>query len=187
MRKSILKYENYYEVDEFGNVYSLDRVMDRDTVYRNGKSATQKVRRQGRVLKNYKAKNGYYVVNLSDGKELKQHYVHFLVAQAFLGVRQGRLTINHKDGNKLNNNVSNLEYCTYAENNRHAVQTGLNKHNVGDFVKKIRVSMVCPKTNNVLKTWDSIKDAEKETNIKHISCAAKGKRKTAGGFKWKHS
>ncbi len=187
MRKPILNYENWYEVDSFGNVYSLDRVMDRDTFLRNGKYMTQKIKRRGKLLTNYKAKSGYYVVNLSDGKKSKQHYVHFLVAQAFLGVRQGRLTINHKDGNKLNNNVSNLEYCTYAENNRHAVEMGLNKHNIGDFVKKIRVSMVCQKTNNVLKTWDSMTEAEKETNIRHIGCAAKGRRKTAGGFKWKYS
>lgn len=187
MRRPVKNYENFYEVDENGNVYSLERKLFRETVFRNGKKAVQCYTVKAKTLKNYKAKNGYYVVNLSDGKELKQKYVHFLVAQAFIGERNGRLTINHKDGNKLNNNFENLEYCSYAENNKHAVELGLNKHNVHEFCLKIKVSMVCPKTNLVLKTWNSILEAEKETKIKHISCAAKGKRKTAGKYKWKYA
>jgi hypothetical protein len=187
MRKAIKNYEGLYEVDELGNVYGLDRVMQRDTVLKNGKSVTQNIKRQGRQLTNYKAKTGYYVVNLSNGKKSIQHYVHFLVAQAFIGNRNGRLTINHKDGNKLNNHISNLEYCTYAENNRHAVELGLNTFKVSDFAKKIKVSMICPKTNAILKTWDSIIEAERETKIRHIGCAAKGNRKTAGKFKWQYS
>ena len=187
MRKPIKNYENYYEVDELGNVYSLDRVMKRPTILRSGKSVVQDIKRQGKQLTNYKAKTGYYVVNLSDGKNSKQHYVHFLVAQAFIGERNGRLTINHKDGNKLNNHISNLEYCSYAENNRHAVELGLNKHRVSEFAIRIKVSMICPKTNAVLKTWPSIIEAERETKIRHIGCAAKGNRKTAGKFKWQYA
>ena len=187
MKKPVKNYEGFYEVDETGIVYSLDRKQARETVFRNGKKAVQYVTRKGRVLKNYKAKNGYYVVNLSNGKGCRQMYVHYLVAQAFIGERNGRLTINHKDGNKLNNNIDNLEYCSYAENNKHAVELGLNKHKVYEFCLKIKVSMICPKTNTVLKTWPSIIEAEKETKIRHISCAAKGKRKTAGKYKWKYA
>lgn len=55
----------------------------------------------------------------------RQKYVHHLVAEAFIGERPGRLVINHKDGDKTNNSLYNLEYITHAENIQHAVSSGL--------------------------------------------------------------
>lgn len=65
--------------------------------------------------------SGYYQINLG---RANRKTVHELVALAFIGPRT-KATINHKDGNKLNNHYSNLEYSTYSENNRHAFKTGL--------------------------------------------------------------
>ena len=70
---------------------------------------------------------GYYSV----GIRRKTHMVHRLVAQAFIPNPENKPFVNHIDGNKLNNHVSNLEWCTVQENNLHAKQTGLHKQAVG--------------------------------------------------------
>lgn len=70
---------------------------------------------------------GYYSV----GIRRKTHMVHRLVAQAFIPNPENKPFVNHIDGNKLNNHVSNLEWCTAQENNLHARQTGLHKQAVG--------------------------------------------------------
>lgn len=79
----------------------------------------------GRVLKP-QINNGYLRVSLRDGAKRKFYYVHQLVAVAFLGNPDGKPCVNHIDGNKLNNAVENLEWCTYSENMKHAVENGLN-------------------------------------------------------------
>lgn len=71
------------------------------------------------------AKVGYFVVNLWLRNKSNVVYVHSLVAEAFIGQRPPGYTVNHIDGNKLNNNAGNLEYLTNADNVRHAHMTGL--------------------------------------------------------------
>lgn len=68
---------------------------------------------------------GYYQVVLYFNNKQETLAVHFLVARAFLGERQKGMSINHIDGDKSNNRVENLEYCTPAENSKHACETGL--------------------------------------------------------------
>lgn len=77
----------------------------------------------------------------------KTHMLHRLVAQAYIPQPQGKDYVNHIDGNKLNNHVDNLEWCTIAENNQHARETGLHKTSKGhklkyksDETKKIALS-----------------------------------------------
>lgn len=102
--------------------------------------------------------------------------VHTLVAQAFLG-----LTVNHKDGDKFNNKLSNLEVMTIKKNARHARETGIMK------VYRKRVSQYS-KEGELIATFESIREASQTTGIsdKHISSVCRGLRKTTGGYVWKH-
>lgn len=70
----------------------------------------------------------YLSVNLSLNEIKKTHLVHRLVAQSFIHREDNMKEVNHKDGNKLNNNVENLEWCTASYNMKHSLDTGLHKH-----------------------------------------------------------
>lgn len=98
------KYDNYFVTKE-GTVYS-------------NKSGIMK------PLKPSISNRGYLRVNLSDKGKRVGVQVHRLVAETFLGNIEG-MTINHRDGNKTNNEVTNLEVVTQKENNKHAISTGL--------------------------------------------------------------
>ena len=78
----------------------------------------------GRFLKLCKIKSGYYKVSLQKGSKVYQRYVHDLVTINFIG-EKGKLVVNHKDGNKLNNNLENLELVTASRNVKHAYDNGL--------------------------------------------------------------
>lgn len=107
-------YEGSYVVNSEGEIKSLKRkVKHRDW----GRTIPE------RVLKPNIDKNGYCIVRLYDegqGRYLKAHRV---VAQAFLLNNENKPCVNHKDGNKENNKVGNLEWCTIKENNAHALST----------------------------------------------------------------
>lgn len=80
-----------------------------------------------RKLKPCKSSSSGYLTVYVDGKNV---LLHRLVAETFIPNLENKPCVNHIDGDKLNNNVSNLEWCTYAENNLHARKTGLNPYRV---------------------------------------------------------
>ena len=84
--------------------------------------------RTGKILKQHIGKTGYYIVSISpygrQGKSICLK-IHRVVAKAFLSNENNYPIINHKEGNKLNNNVDNLEWCTYSHNTQHAFNMGL--------------------------------------------------------------
>jgi DNA-binding XRE family transcriptional regulator len=83
---------------------------------------------------------GYQAVTLSNGNERRREYVHRLVALAFLEPDPERPTVNHIDGDRLNNFADNLEWATQKENVRHSVHAGLRKYMklTPDKVQQIR-------------------------------------------------
>ena len=103
-------FHDLYEVSNLGNVRRIAPGINTKT---------------GRVLKPCKSGNGYMIVGLHKGGSRKNCLVHRLVAEAFISQIPKGLTVNHKDGNKLNNELNNLEIVTYSENLKHAIRTGL--------------------------------------------------------------
>lgn len=135
--KDVVGYEGYYEVSDHGNVRSLDKEVR--TNIRHVKSRIIK----GKVLKPYKKNHGYYAVSLSkDGKWFTTE-IHRLVAKAFLPNPMNKKVVNHKDGNKLNNHIDNLEWTSYKENHWHAREIQL-LVNVGQHASK---KIKCVETN----------------------------------------
>jgi HNH endonuclease len=101
--KPVVGYEDSYQISFRGNLMN----------------------RQNQIIR-YSNKEGYCKYNLSKAGKKANALAHWLVAAAFIGPRPVDLCINHKDGNKRNNVVTNLEYVTRGENNRHAFRIGLN-------------------------------------------------------------
>ena len=105
--KDIKGYEGRYQVSNLGNVKSLN--------YRR--------KGQKKILSQWNNGRGYLYVNFSN----KNYAVHRLVAETFIANIQRKEDVNHIDGNKKNNNVKNLEWCSRKENIQHAWKIGLDK------------------------------------------------------------
>lgn len=114
--KDISGYEGLYQVSNLGRVKSLARY--RSTTI--GKDRWYKEK----ILNNNSFSNGYLFVDLRPRKEKSCFLVHRLVAKEFIPNPSNKKTVNHKDGNRTNNNVSNLEWNTSSENMYHARTQG---------------------------------------------------------------
>lgn len=108
--RPVVGYEDYYAVSSYGRVMRT----------RTAKGATV-----GRILKSNPSGRGYPGVCLHKNRESRFRTCHVLVAESFLGARPDGFKVNHKDGDKANSHLSNLEYVTVRENNRHALKMGL--------------------------------------------------------------
>ena len=114
-------YEGWYEVSDLGRVRSIDRIVR----FKNGKGSRFY---KGKILK-FRYHKGYAMVNLNKNKIMKEHYVHRLVIENFTLHPKYKKWVNHKDGRKYNNRLSNLEWCTPKENNDHAIKHNLRNNN----------------------------------------------------------
>lgn len=111
VRKPIKGYEGHYEVDQFGRVYSVDRIVH---VNDNGREYDKPLK--GKRMKQSVHTKGYKTVPLTKDGKTTTHYVHRLVAEAFIPNPSNLPFINHKDEDKTNNFVENLEWCTEQYN-----------------------------------------------------------------------
>lgn len=118
--KDIPGYVGYYQVSNKGRVRGLDRVVFNPNRWKK-KNGTMKV--ASRIKSQCRDK--YKQAILSKNSKLRGFTIHRLVAKAFILNLHNKPCINHKDGNPKNNNVENLEWCTYSENTKHAYKTGL--------------------------------------------------------------
>lgn len=124
--KPIKDYEGLYEVSNFGVVRSLDRTV---IVNRLGKKVERRIR--GTNLKTAKT-TGYHIVSLCKNSVLKTGLLHRIIAEAFIPNPENKPFINHIDNNGLNNDLSNIEWCTAMENSAHCKKQGRNKAPRGD-------------------------------------------------------
>lgn len=115
--KSVIGYEGKYEVSNLGRVRSLDR-------YVEGKNGVTK-KYAGKILSLVKQNTGYMTVGLSKDSVVTSFLIHRLVATAFIDNPENLAEVNHKDGVKGNNNLSNLEWMSRVRNIRHAMGMGL--------------------------------------------------------------
>ena len=151
-------YEGIYEVSDQGRVRSM----------KFGKE---------RILKPGKIQNGYLKVNLWKNGEMKQCKVHRLVAQTFIPNPQNLTEVNHKDENKTNNSVQNLEWCD-------------RKYNCNYGTRNQRISkpvLQFTKDGELVKEWKSATDVERNLGFYngYISNCCNGRYKYAYGFIWK--
>ncbi|MCK9370513.1 HNH endonuclease [Candidatus Dojkabacteria bacterium] len=126
-----------------------------------------------KVLKKTLSSSGYLTVSIGEFPEQPNYFIHRLVAITFIPNPENKPFVNHKDGNKLNHSIENLEWVTRLENVRHAFRTGL----YDSCMKAVR----CIETGIEYK---SISSAGKSLDIfpGSITKQIQGKRHTAGGF-----
>lgn len=163
--KDIEGYENYYQVSNLGNVYSCKR---RGCV--------------GGILKPAIGNKGYYQVYLFKNGKGKWEKVHRLVAKTFIPNPDNLPQVNHKDEDKTNNRVDNLEWCTNEYN-----------HNYGTRTERATGKLSFPLLQydldgNFIKEWPSAREASRKLNlnISGICLCCQNKRNYCGGYKWKY-
>ena len=110
--KDIAGYEGYYKVSNLGRIKSVERLI----TYANSKGVTRQFPVEERILTQRMDRNGYQRASLKKDKARKLFLVHRLVAQAFIENPNNWPLVNHKDENRCNNNVANLEWCTSKYN-----------------------------------------------------------------------
>lgn len=175
MKKRIKGYENNYYITRDGEIYSIPR---------NG---TVSFERKKCLNKN---KFGYYQVVLMKDNIAKTHLVHRLVAETFIDNPLGLEQVNHKDGNKQNNNVSNLEWCSKKYNTQHAFNNNLNnfKKRALEQLKKINdissYKKVILKKGDECYTFETTKDASEflNTHKDNITRAFRKNQKCKGYY-----
>ena len=174
--KPIKDYEGLYEISNFGNVKILARNYTRYN-YLTKRYNIIKVKEkitQGTI------NVGYRRICLTKNKVEKNKHIHKLVAEAFIPNPNNYSYVNHIDGNKQNNYIDNLEWCTLYQNNTHAYKTGLRKST--DITPILQYDL----EGNFIREYKSINEASKETNldIRHISRNINGIGKQIGGYKF---
>ena len=163
--KEIKGFEDSYLISNHGRVYSL-------------------ITRKQRKIQVRKP-DGYNMVSLWKNNRGVNCYVHRLVLQHFSESPEDE-TVNHKDGNKSNNHISNLEWMSYADNNTHAIKNGLANHkHLKPENNVTSMKVVKLKDGAVVGTYPSMRAAERENNMANgsVSQAIKTGWKY-GGFDW---
>lgn len=167
--RPVAGYDGLYEVSNTGRVRSVTRIVGNGRLIR------------GQPIQPFK-RSGYWSVSLYKNNINRFYLVHRLVAEAFIPNLHQYPLVNHKDENKTNNAVYNLEWCTFKYNVQYGKCTEKISRSKGSPVVQIH-------KNGQSTLWHSMKEAERKTGVSHqdISRVCRGIRKSAGGFKWKYA
>lgn len=193
--KDIVGYEGLYQISSEGRVKSLKRIA------RNNHTVDSKIR------KPKIDKDGYCCVSLWIDGVSKEHFIHRLVAQAFVPNPENKPCIDHINTDRTDNRAENLRWCTHKENTNNPISREKFLHNRYKVEGERRISIYKPtkeavakmaekhkkpvgmyKNGNLIKRFDSAADAEREDNnlkFMSISAACNGRLKTYRGYEWK--
>jgi hypothetical protein len=136
--KDVKGYEGLYEVSDLGRVRSVDRYVDQEN---NG--TMTRIFYPGKILKLRKDHNGYLTSKICNQSNTKYKKIHRLVAESFISNDDKKPLINHKNGVKGDNRVSNLEWVTAKENSQHALKNNLHNPIVHKQCKEASVEACC--------------------------------------------
>ena len=170
--REIKGYEGHYSINETGEIFNIQT---------------------GKKKKSSLGNHGYYVVDLFKNNKRKTYLVHRLVADAFLENPQKKRTVNHKDGNRQNNHIENLEWATYSENIKHSYgELGRKAHMTGRIDKLNHNSkpvLMLSLEGVLINKFDSIMGAERKTGVLNNAIVAhlKGRSSQAGGYIWRYA
>lgn len=180
--RDIKEYEGLYQVSNLGKIKSLNKYWKVNN-YNNIINKKEKIIKQNLDHKNY------LFVHLWKNGKSKNFKVHRLVAQTFIPNPENKLTVNHKDGNKSNNSVENLEWCTQSENVIHAYKKGLAKRRTGKMNKNSKiVYQIDKETKKIINIFYGTTEASRITGIPQSNiwrCCA-GKQKYSNNYIWKY-
>lgn len=157
MMKDIFGYEGKYAATDDGHIYSY---------YKN------------EYLKPCISKDGYYDVKLSKNGAIKSYRVHRLILMTFSPIKGSEfLQVNHKDENKLNNNIENLEWMTCKENINYG--TGIERR-----AKQNMIKVQCVETGQIFNSEKDVQIFLGQKSLSNISNCLAGRQKTCGGYHW---
>ena len=161
--KDIDEYEGLYQVSNLGRVKSLKRCNDK-------------------IMSLRRDKDGYILVNLWKNHERKTFKVHRLVSQTFITNPQNLPQVNHKDEDKTNNRVENLEWCDSKYNNNYGT------HIQRSAEKQSKPVLQLTKDGEFIREWKSASDVERNLGYSqgNITKCCLGKYKSAYGYVWKY-
>ena len=161
--KDIKGYEGLYQISNLGRVKS---------------AINRSNHKHELILKPIKDRDGYYRVHLYKKSKLTTYFIHKLVAETFIPNPDDLPIVNHKDEDKTNNCMNNLEWCTVRYNNSYG-------NRLINISKTSGKPVQCVETGLI---YHSIKEAGRQTGIDYSSIAknCRGKRSVAGSYHWKY-
>lgn len=180
--KDIEGFEGEYQVSNFGNVKSLQRIVNDN----GGKKEIPEM-----ILTPDKTKQGYLRATLYKNQKRRKYSIHRLVAKAFIQNPDNKKCVNHIDLVKDNNRLENLEWVTHSENSRHSLSNRPKRiykksGKINELNVKSRPVMQISKEGILINTYPSLQEVNRLFGFHHanVGACARGKLKTAYGYKW---
>ena len=181
--KDIKDFEGLYQISNYGRVRRIGVYRISTRYYKKGRYY------QTKIMTSSIGKHGYCCVQLFDyNGSFKTVRVHRLVAQAFIPNLENKPQVNHIDGNKQNNRIDNLEWCTNGENGKHAWDNNLRTKNFGKNNHISKKILQYTPDKKLIKEWDCIKDISRTLgyNYGYIISCCKRKYKLGHNFIWRY-